>query len=181
MVALVQLSSEGWSPLNERTSAFLATLAPLAVSGVGEGVAAIVGSNLQDAVAQILPALPPAARLVIVDQTTEGAAACKRFVQTDLRLGVISETPAQFVEDMVEQRFDALVIMPGAEGDEQALLSLLWTGGFMALHPALKAPLVDPEEHLAWDTGVGLAIRQLPPKPRRRGGRRRHQVEQAAA
>lgn len=167
--------------MNERTNEFLATLAPLAISGIGEGVAALVGSHLEEAVATVLPALPPAARLVIVDQTTDGATACKRFVQKDLRLGVINETPAQFVEDMVEQRFDALVLMPGCEDDEQALLTLLWKGGFMAVHPDLTSPQVDPDEHLSWNAGVGVAIRQLPPKPKRRGGRRRHQAEQAAA
>ena len=167
--------------MNQNTQDFLATLAPLALSGIGEGVAAIVGSDLEAAVGQLLPALPPAARLVIVDQTTDGAEACRRFVQTDLRLGVINETPAQFIEDMTEQRFDALLVMPGCEGDEQALVSLLWQGGFMALHPDLTAPVVDPDELLSWDTGQGMALRMLPPKPRRRGGRRRNQPQQAAA
>ena len=154
---------------------FLSTLAPLALSGVGEGVAAIVGANLAPAVQQLLPALPPAARLVIVDSTTDGAAACRQFVQTDLRLGLINETPAQFIEDMVEQRFDALIIMPGSEGDEDALVALLWQGGFMAVHPTLKMPDVDPEAMLSWSTVSGSAVRMLPPKPKRRGGRRRNQ------
>ncbi|MEC8274772.1 MAG: hypothetical protein VX005_03045 [Pseudomonadota bacterium] len=167
--------------MNQKTQDFLATLAPLALSGIGEGVAAIVGSDLEAAVGQLLPALPPAARLVIVDQTTDGAQACRRFVQTDLRLGVINETPAQFIEDMTEQRFDALLVMPGCEGDEHALVSLLLQGGFMALHPDLAAPVVDPDELLSWDTGQGMALRMLPPKPRRRGGRRRNQPQQAAA
>lgn len=167
--------------MNQKTHDFLATLAPLALSGIGEGVAAIVGSDLEAAVERLLPTLPPAARLVIVDQTADGAQECRRFVQTDLRLGVINETPAQFIEDMVEQRFDALLVMPGCEGDEQALVSLLWQGGFMALHPDLAAPSVDPDELLSWDTGRGMALRMLPPKPRRRGGRRRNQPQQAAA
>ena len=154
---------------------FLNTLAPLALSGIGEGVAALVGADLAPAVERLLPALPPAARLVIVDSTDQGAAACRRFVQTDLRLGVINETPAQFIEDMVEQRFDALIIMPGSEGDEDALVSLLWQGGFMAVHPTLKMPDVDPEAMLSWSTGSGSAVRMLPPKPERRGGRRRNQ------
>lgn len=160
---------------------FLNTLAPLALSGIGEGVGAIVGHHLDSAVEQLLPALPPAARLVIVDPTDQGATACKRFVQTDLRLGVIKETPAQFIEDMVEQRFDALIIMPGSEGDEDALVSLLWQGGFMAVHPSLKTPMVDPEQMLCWSTGSGVAVRMLPPKPRRRGGRRRNQLTAATA
>ena len=167
--------------MNQNTQDFLATLAPLALSGIGEGVAAIVGSDLEAAVGQLLPALPPAARLVIVDQTDDGAEACCRFVQTDLRLGVINETPAQFIEDMTEQRFDALLVMPGGEGDEQALVSLLWQGGLMALHPDLTPPVVDPDVLLSWDTGQGMALRMLPPKPRRRGGRRRNQPQQAAA
>lgn len=167
--------------MNQKTHDFLATLAPLTLSGIGEGVAAIVGSDLEAAVERLLPSLPPAARLVIVDQTTDGAQACRRFVQTDLRLGVINETPVQFIADMVEQRFDALLIMPGCEGEEQALVSLLWQGGFMALHPDLSAPVVDPDVLLSWDTGQGIALRMLPPKPRRRGGRRRNQPQQAAA
>ena len=160
---------------------FLNTLAPLALSGIGEGVAAIVGNQLAPAVERLLPALPPAARLVIVDATEDGAQACKRFVQTDLRLGVINETPAQFIEDMVEQRFDALIIMPGCEGDEDALVGLLWQGGFMAVDPSLNAPAVDPEELLSWATDNGAAVRRLPPKPKRRGGRRRNQPQPAAA
>ena len=165
----------GANPLSDRTSQFLSTLAPLALSGIGEGVAAIVGEGLGPAVQKLLPALPPAARLVIVDPTEEGSEACRRFVQTDLRLGVIKETPAQFVEDMVEQRFDALIIMPGSENDEEALLTLLWQGGFMAVHPDLSTPKVDPEALLRWDTESGSAVRLLPPKPKRRGGRRRNQ------
>ena len=160
---------------------FLSTLAPLALSGIGEGVAAIVGNQLAPAVEHLLPALPPAARLVIVDATEDGAQACKRFVQTDLRLGVINETPAQFIEDMVEQRFDALIIMPGCEGDEDALVSLLWQGGFMAVDPSLSVPSVDPEEMWPWSTGNGAAVRLLPPKPKRRGGRRRNQPLPATA
>ncbi|MAV47047.1 MAG: hypothetical protein CBC49_004470 [Alphaproteobacteria bacterium TMED89] len=161
---------------------FLDTLAPLALSGIGEGVGAIVGTHLEAAVARLLPALPPAARLVIVDPTDEGAEACKRrFVQTDLRLGVIQETPAQFIEDMVEQRFDALIVMPGSEGDEDALVSLLWQGGFMAVHPSLQTPQVDPEQMLCWSTDKGAAVRMLPPKPKRRGGRRRNQPVSATA
>ena len=156
---------------------FLSTLAPLALAGLGEGVGAIVGRHLDTAVERLLPTLPPAARLVIVDPTDEGAEACKRLVQTDLRLGVIKETPAQFIEDMVEQRFDALIIMPGSEADVDALVSLLWQGGFMAVHPSLKVPLVDREQMLCWSTDSGAAVRMLPPKPKRRGGRRRNQPQ----
>lgn len=156
---------------------FLSTLAPLALAGIGEGVGAIVGRHLDTAVERLLPTLPPAARLVIVDPTDEGAEACKRLVQTDLRLGVIKETPAQFIEDMVEQRFDALIIMPGSEADVDALVSLLWQGGFMAVHPSLKVPLVDREQMLCWSTDSGAAVRMLPPKPKRRGGRRRNQPQ----
>lgn len=165
----------------DRDLDFLSTLASLALSGVGEGVGAIVGSNLAPAVEKLLPALPPAARLVIVDQTDDGAAACKRFVQTDLRLGVIKETPHQFIEDMVEQRYDALIVMPGSEGAEQDLVGLLWQGGFMAVHPALTVPIVDPEALLSWSTENGAALRLLPPKPKRRGGRRRNQPLPATA
>ena len=167
--------------MSDRDTDFLSTLASLALSGIGEGVGAIVGSNLAPAVQRLLPALPPAARLVIVDQVEDGATACKRFVQTDLRLGVINETPHQFIEDMVEQRFDALIIMPGCEGAEQDLVSLLWQGGFMAVHPTLSVPSVDPDVLLTWTTSSGAALRLLPPKPKRRGGRRRNQPIAAIA
>ena len=166
--------------MDSKTEYFLSTLAPLALSGVGEGVAAIVGSGLEAAVAKILPALPPAARLVIVDEDADSAQACKGFVAKDLRLGVINESPAQFVEDMVEQRFDCLLLMPGCEGDEQALLTLLWQAGFMAVHPDLETPTVE-EDMLLWSSEAGAAIRMLPPRPKRRGGRRRTSAAREAA
>ena len=67
--------------MNQKTHDFLATLAPLALSGIGEGVAAIVGSDLEAAVERLLPALPPAARLVSVGGAAAQRAAGARAAQ----------------------------------------------------------------------------------------------------
>ena len=55
------------------TTDFLNTLAPLALSGIGEGVAASVGNQLAPAGERVLPALPTPARCVIVGAPEGGA------------------------------------------------------------------------------------------------------------